>query len=93
MWRDYGLLRSYTMESTFSGSRIGPYAEGGEGGGAQHFSTQHFHAMGRSFALGLLELVGEDARAEEAALASGRGEDAAGDAAEAGAGLQPVGRG
>eukprot|EP00035_Acanthoeca_spectabilis_P015495 m.309963 g.309963 ORF g.309963 m.309963 type:complete len:1236 (+) comp16372_c1_seq2:240-3947(+) len=49
VWREFGITRSYTMESTFSGFDKGEYR-------GNQVNVKHLESMGRSFVLTLLTL-------------------------------------
>ncbi|EDO32134.1 predicted protein [Nematostella vectensis] len=49
VWRELGVVRSYTMESTYSGCDQGPYK-------GYHLGTRELEEMGRFFCAGLLRI-------------------------------------
>ncbi|KXJ16139.1 cytosolic carboxypeptidase 1 [Exaiptasia diaphana] len=55
VWREIGVLRSYTMESTYSGCDQGPYK-------GCHLGTRELEEMGRFFCAGLLRIARPFAR-------------------------------
>ncbi|XP_074650112.1 cytosolic carboxypeptidase 1-like isoform X2 [Tubulanus polymorphus] len=50
VWRQMGIIRSYTMESTYAGCDIGPYR-------GSHISTKELEEMGRKFCDGLHKMT------------------------------------
>eukprot|EP00794_Sanderia_malayensis_P009853 gene9853-10864_t len=49
VYKEFGVLRSYTVESTYCGADQGPYK-------GNHFGTRELEEMGKDFAVGLFKL-------------------------------------
>jgi len=49
VFKELGILRSYTLESTYCGADQGPYK-------GDHFGTRELEEMGKNFCIGLLKL-------------------------------------